>query len=278
MKFLFQLIFIFSFSISFAQAPGHLGKRFVLGYGAHFSPAISNGDARNNTIVGHRTSHEGSATTGQFAYNYTHEAYIEFALSSRFMLGFSGKFYKTVYDNGINISSNSSNYSNNNSNYNIDNNVTGYYTIHGQSLCLYGKLYGKRYVAPWGRYIVFGPVINLYSASCDSTSMYQTSTVSNQYYPYNTISTRNISDFGPSHQSFTGFNIVFGWGRSRIIGKRFTLDYGLNVQLLSILLYDTSQSSTGNFSNSNYIEKTAGFRIRGLNRLNAFIKVGFLIF
>jgi len=283
MKFLFQLIFIFSFSIIVAQAPGHLGKRFVLGYGAHFSPAILNGDARNNTILGHENSQNGSATTGQFAYNYTHEAYIEFALSSRFMLGFSGKFYRTSYDNAVNIQTTSSNYSNNNSNYNIDNNVKGYYTIHGQSLCLYGKLYGKRYVAPWGKYIMFGPVINLYNATYDSGTMYQiaSTTVNDPNNYYNSVTTTStISNFGASQQSFTGFNIVFGWGRSRIIGNRFTLDYGINMQVLSIpiMLYDMKQASSGSYSNSNYIENTAGARIRGLNRFNAFIKAGFLIF
>ena len=270
MKVLFQLIFIFSISIAFAQAPGHLGKRFVLGYGAHFSPALSNGDARNNTIVGHRSSQHGSAATGQFAYNYTHEAYLEFALSARFMLGFSGKFYKTVYDNAIDANSNKYNNS-----YNLSNDVQGYYKINGKSLCLYGKLYGKRYVAPWGRYIVFGPVLNLYNTTYDSTIMFQTTT------NYNNYAITHVSDFGPLNQSFMGFNILFGWGRTRIIADRITLDYGINMQVLSIpgLLYDIIQSNkSNNYVNSVYIENTAGGRIRGLNRINAFIKVGFLIF
>jgi hypothetical protein len=273
MKLLFQLILITSFSISFAQAPGHLGKRFVLGYGAHFSPALANADFRNNTIVGHKSSQNGSATTQQFAYNYTHEAYIEFALSSRFMLGFSGKFYRTNYDNAINAYSLNNNY---NYSYNLSNDIQGYYNINGQSLCLYGKLYGKRYVAPWGRYMIFGPVLNLYNTTYDPTVMFQSAT------DYNTnLPTTPVSNFGPLNQSFKGFNILFGWGRSRIIANRFILDYGVNMQVLSIpgLLYDLAQSSKSiNYVNSVYIENTAGARIRGLNRINAFVKVGFLIF
>ena len=271
MKLLFQLILITSVSISFAQAPGHLGKRFLLGYGAHFSPALSNADARNNTIIGHRSQQTGSATDGQFAYNYTHEAYIEFALSARFMLGFSGKFYRTNYDNGIKLYSNNSNYNNY---YNVSNDVQGYYNIHGQSLCLYGKLYSKRYVAPWGKYMIFGPVINLYNTTYDPAIMYQTATNSNN----NDIT--HVSNYGSLNQSFMGFNILFGWGRSRIIANRFVLDYGFSMQVLSIpgLLYDVSQASTGYYYDSNYIEKTSGARIRGLNRFNAFIKMGFLIF
>lgn len=270
MKFLFQLIFIFSFSIVFAQAPGHLGKRFIFGYGTHFSPALVNSNAHNETFVGHSSSKSGSAETGSIAFNYTHEAYIEYALSTRFMLGFSGKFYKTNYDNAINSSSN-----NYNNSYSLSNDIQGYYRINGQSLCLYGKLYGKRYVAPWGRYMIFGPVLNLYSTTYDPAIMYQTSTYSSPYH------TEKVSNYGALSQSFMGFNILFGWGRTRIIAERITLDYGINMQVLSIpgLLYDLAQSSkSANYLNSIYIENTAGARIRGLNRINAFLKIGFLIF
>ncbi len=271
MKFLIQLIFTASFSIAFAQAPGHLGKRFVLGYGAHFSPAFSNPNAQNETIIGHKKTNPGSAETGSPAFNYTHEAYIEFAINTRFMLGFSGKFYRTNYDNAINAYS-----VNNNNSYNLSEDIQGYYKINGQSLCLYGKLYGKRYVAPWGRYIVFGPVLNLYNTTYDPNVMFQKAT------DYNTNQTiAPVSNYGSLNQSFVGFNILFGWGRTRIIANRITLDYGINMQVLSIpgLLYDLAQSSKNiNYVNNTYIENTAGARIRGLNRINAFLKVGFLIF
>ena len=273
-KFL-SYLFIFFATIAFAQAPGYLGKRFIIGYGAHISPSLTNGNAHNKTIIGHQIN--GSAESGSFAFNYTHEAFMEYALSTRFVLGFSCKFYKTTYDNGLNISNSS--YYNSTNQYTINENVEGYYSIKGTSLCLYGKLYNKRYVAPWGRYIIFGPVINLYKTSYDSTIMYQTQT---NYYT-NEIS--KVSKYGELNQSFTGFNIIFGWGRSRIIANRITLDYGINMQLFSVMSLFTDQlfnSSSSKFStkrtSDNYIEKTSGERIRGLNRINAFLKVGFLIF
>ena len=271
-------IFIFSTFIALAQAPGHLGKHFVLGYGANFSPAFTNANAHNKTIIGHKAQESGSAETGSFAFNYTHEAYMEVALSTRFMLGFSGKFYKTNYDNGLNISNNSYN---SNNQYLINENVEGYYSIKGTSLSIYGKLYKKRYVAPWGKYIVFGPVINLYRTSHDSTLMYQTQT------DYNTNEISRVSKYGELNQSFTGFNIIFGWGRSRIIANRVTLDYGINMHVLTLITLYIDQISSSSSSNSifsprrtpdNYIEQTSGQRIRGLNRINAFVKVGFLIF
>lgn len=267
--FLFIIFFSTTTTILFAQAPGHLGKRFVLGYGAHFSPAIFSPDARNNSIIG-RSDQVGSATTGQFAYNYTHEAYIEFALSTRFMLGFSGKFYRTNYDNALDISKSF----NNNIYSQIDNDVRGSYEIRGQSLCLYGKLFSKRYVAPWGRYMVFGPIINLYNTTYDPSIMYQSAT--NKY----TNESLKVSNYGALNQSYMGFNILIGWGRSRIIANRFVLDYGFSMQAISIvaILFDANLIERTNLYDSDYIEKTAGTRIRALNRCNAFIKMGFLIF
>ena len=269
---IYTIIFILLLTSVSAQAPGYLGKRFVLGYGAHFSPAFNNPNNNNQTIIGH-LGEKGSAETGAMAFNYTHEGFIEYATSAKFMVGFSGKFYKTKYDNGLSVG-NSYNY-----NYSASSDAQGYYDISGKSFCLYGKLYGGRYVAPWGRYIVFGPVLNLYNTTYDSTVMYQNSEV----YNPNTgsINFAKISNFGPKEQSFTGFNIMFGWGRTRIIANRITLDYGLNLQLFSVMSLFTDfiiDESSSKRTNLLYIEKTSGKRIRGLNRANAFLKVGFLIF
>ena len=269
----FQItIFLFlSFAYS-AQVPGYFGKRFVLGYGANISPALINGNAHNKTILGYiknnQTQKAGSAKTGSFAFNYTHDVYLEYVLSTRFMCGFSGKFYNTTYDNTLNTT-----YSQNAS-LKTDQEVQGYYSISGKSIALYGKLYNKHYVAPWGKYIIFGPVINLYKTSYDSTIMYQTQT------SYNTNKISNVSDYGELNQSFTGFNIIIGYGCSRIIRNRIIIDYGINAQLFSMisLISDYQTIASNGISHETYISKTSGIRIRGLNRFNAFIKVGFLIF
>lgn len=269
---IYTIIFILSLTSASAQAPGYLGKRFILGYGANFSPAFTNPNNNNQTIIGH-LGEKGSAETGMMAFNYTHEGFIEYATSAKFMVGFSGKFYKTKYDNGLSVGSNY------NYNYSADSDVQGYYDISGKSFCLYGKLYGSRYVAPWGRYLIFGPVLNLYNTTYDSNVMYQNAEV----YNPNTgaVNFGKISNFGAKEQSFTGFNIMFGWGRTRIIADRITLDYGLNMQLFSVMSLFTDfiiDESSSKRTNLLYIEKTSGKRIRGLNRANAFLKVGFLIF
>lgn len=273
MKYVLNILITFSFYVSFAQAPGHLGKRFILGYGAHVSPAFNNPNFNNETIIGHLGG-IGSADNGALAFNYTHEGYIEYATSSRFMVGLSAKFYKTKYDNAIDAYQ-----SNGNSNVRYFTDVRGYYDIYGQSIALYGKLYGSRYVAPWGRYIIFGPVVNLYSTSYDPSVMFVEGL---DYSSNNNYGTKiKKSNFGPQKQNFTGFNILFGWGRSRIIANRLVLDYGVNMQVLSMLSTFPDEFKKDKIENgieTRYIEGTSGIRIRGLNRINAFLKVGFLIF
>lgn len=264
------LILFSSFLHLWSQAPGYMGKRMVLGYGFHFSPAFLGANAQNQTIIGNG----GSAETGSLAFNVLHEGYLEYATGYRFSIGLSGRFYKTAYDNAAYINK-----------YNdvtfsaFNDHPAGYYNITGLSICLYGKLYGKRYVAPWGRYIIFGPVINIRKTEYDPSVMYVKGfSYNSNYYSEETT----LTNFGPAKQSFTGFNLLFGWGRNRMIGNRVTIDYGANFQVLSVFsaLFDVVGSDLG-FSEKteiNYIEKTSGVRIRGVNRFNAFVKVGFLLF
>jgi hypothetical protein len=62
------------------------------------------------------------------------------------------------------------------------------------------------------------------------------------------------------------------------------IDYGFNLQLFSVfagvfdVLLDGEDFSSQNPTNLNYIEKTYRKRVRGINRFNVFLKVGFLLF
>lgn len=271
MKYKILILILFSSSLHiWAQAPGYMGKRMVLGYGFHFSPAILGANAQNQSIFGNG----GSAETGTMAFNALHEGYLEFATGYRFSVGLSCKFYKTAYDNPAYINT----YKDVSFSASSDH-PAGYYNITGLSICLYGKLYGKRYVAPWGRYIIFGPVINIRKTEYDPSVMYVKGfSYNNSYYSEETT----FANFGPAKQSFTGFNLLFGWGRNRMIGNRITIDYGASVQVFSVfsLLFDAvgSDFSFSQKTEINYIEKTSAQRVRGVNRFNAFVKLGFLLF
>ncbi len=253
----------------FAQSSGYMGKRLLLGYGFNTSPAIFGATSNNETLIGTG----GSATTGSFVFNTIHEGFLEYAASSKWMVCFSARYYKTAYDNGKYLNYYDNNYS---ANYLKP---SGFYNIRGLTYSLYFKYYGSRYVAPWGRYVMFGPTINTVKTSYDSKVMnFQAN--SNNYYYADTL----MSNFGTKEQSFTGVNLMLGYGRSRIIANRVVIDYGFNLQLFSVfagvfdVLLDGEDFSSQNPTNLNYIEKTYRKRVRGINRFNVFLKVGFLLF
>jgi hypothetical protein len=271
------LVFAFAGAVLQAQSTGYMGRRFVLNYGFHASPITFGSSANNTTLIGNG----GSAETGVFALNAIHEGSLEFAMSSKWMMNFSVRYYKTTYDNAqdLNVSVYDSYYGYYDS---YSGRPEGYYNIRGLSYTLYFKYFGSRYVAPWGRYVMFGPVINTVKTTYDPAVMY----LQNAYYNYNGSTYTKIKDFGAAEQDFKGFNFMLGWGRSRIIANRIVVDYGCNFQLLSLLSVpfelegedDLPLISSSRLDNHNYIELTNKKRVRGVNRFNVFIKVGILLF
>ena len=266
---IYILFFVLLNSFVFSQAPGHLGKRFSMGYGFHTSPSVFNANGQNQTIIGKG----GSAESGSPAFNAIHELNLEFAASSKWMTCFSVRYYKTVYDNAENI------YSSQYNGYTIGNQPTGYYNMRGLTYTLYFKYFGKRYVAPWGRYVMFGPTVNTVKTTYDPKIMYLDA---NKYNSSTGSKDTTLAPFGPNEQNFTGINLMMGVGRSRIYANRIILDYGFNIHVVSVLssLFDVAEIRLGGtqITPSNYIESTVKQRIRGVNRFNLFLKVGFLLF
>lgn len=259
-----------------AQSTGYMGKRFVLNYGFHASPITFGSSADNTSLIGDG----GSAQTGEFALNKIHEGSLEFAISSKWMVNFSVRYYKTTYDNAKNLDYNvyDSYYG---GYYSYTGQPKGYYDISGLSYTLYFKYFGSRYVAPWGRYVMFGPVLNTVKTNYNPSVMYL-----DDAYNYYNSNPKRVSNFGPAEQDFKGFNFMFGWGRSRIIANRIVVDYGCNTQILSVLYGALNVALDGTVddilvskaTNSNYIETTNKTRVRGVNRFNVFLKVGVLLF
>ena len=260
---------------SSAQSTGYMGKRFVLNYGFHTSPITFGASANNTTLIG--TS--GSAESGIFALNMIHEGSLEFAMSSKWMINFSARYYKTVYDNAEYLDYDSFDASSG-YRYSYTGQPEGFYDITGLSYTLYFKYFGSRYVAPWGRYVMFGPVLNTVKTNYSPTVMYLKDD------SYGSSSNPISKNFGDFEQKYNGFNIMLGWGRSRIIGNRIVVDYGCNTQILSVILGalnvalddapdDLFRDKT---TNTNYIENTYKKRVRGVNRFNVFLKVGVLLF
>lgn len=249
-----------------SQSTGFMNKRLHVGYGFHFSPALIGANSQNETIIGGG----GSAQNGSLAFNNIHEGFFEVAPSSKLEIGISVRYYKTAYDNAKEFKNLLSlTYSQ------AGEKPTGYYNIKGITYTFYCRYFGSRYVAPWGRYLMFGPVINTVKTDYDSTLM--KAQVREVY-----SATEEPAYFGPKSQKYNGINFMFGSGRSRIIGNRISLDYGFNIHVLSVLstYFDLSYDSplNRNITAENYIRITSMQRVRGVNRFNLYIKIGLLLF
>jgi hypothetical protein len=244
--------------------PGYMGKRCAVGYGINFSPAVfgPNGQEASMLQIGHS---EG----GEMAFNSMHEGFIEYAFKSRTCIGFSGKYFKTTYANQAALEY-TGNYSGS---------PAGMYTIKGIEYNLYFKFYPKRYVAPWGRYVILGAVFNRF------VCFYDPSRMNVQSYDYNTGKTTTISPFGATEQDYVRGDLKFGWGRSRILFNRITLDYGVNFGIFALagnvittVLFDGEDGFSSGLRTSDYIERTSKRRVRQVSSMNVFIKLGVLVF
>jgi len=233
-----------------SQAPGYMGKRFNIGYGFNVSPAIFGATPKNKTLLGDG----GSAEYGNLAFNKIHEGFIDFALSRKWMICFSARYYKTAYDNPSQIKERTNPFYMNSRRTADD----YFYIIKGQTYTLYFKYYNSKSVAPWGRYVLFGPTLNI------TNSIYK--------------------DVVEKHSTL---NFTMGFGRTRIIANRMSIDYGCNFQLFSILTgfadlasYAFDEDILKNYPTTagNYFERTTQMRARGVNRFNVFLKIGVLLF
>jgi hypothetical protein len=279
MKKRWHLIFVMSlfFSINLiAQTPGYMGKRLVIGYGFHFSPAFIGSNGKGQSIIG-----RGNSESGVAAFNSLHQFFLEFAISKRVMVGASVSIYKTTYDNNktLDVSAYQKNKDGSYSALAYFGSPTGLYNIKGQNYALYAKLFRKSHLAPCGKYIMLGINIRRYTSSYDPNIMqleYQKNKIDYVYPAY--------SDFGRREQSFTRFDLLFGFGRTRILFHRVAIDYGINVNVYAFLAspFDATSDNDDLFNHrsvpGNYIETTSAWRTRGVNSMNAYLKVGILLF
>ena len=243
-----------------AQTPGYTGKRFSAGYGFYTSPAF----------IG---------SGGESAFNALHEAYLEYAIKKKVSMGFSARFYNAVYANTRMVQVNPG-YS---SSFNqIDDNPSGVTNIKARNYMLYFKFFKSNYIAPWGKYFILGASLNTFTSVHDPNSM-KVRIQSYQNYPVSAYESSYYFNFGAIEQEFVKFDVVLGFGRSRIIANRVILDYGYNINAvaLALTLFDAADDrvlSDDPLYPAEYIEKTSSARIRGVNRFNVFLKVGVLLF
>lgn len=240
-----------------AQVPGYMGKRLNMGYGFYINPAF--------------TAY--SSGYGESRFNIQHEGFLEYATGKKFSLGFSAKFCKSSYVNKREVEL----YPNYNSTASqTEDRPSGSYSLTCQSFALYGKAFKENYLAPWGRYFLFGLTLNRYEAKYSSQDM-KVRIIQEVKTPLGTNYVQAYySNFGYTTQSYNYLDIVIGNGRTRVYKNRITVDYGYNLQVIAMTLAILDVADGGPYNADEYIQKTGAMRVRGINRFNFYFKLGYL--
>jgi hypothetical protein len=248
----FSLIACFLVFVCFSQTPGYLGKRAVAGYGIELSPLTYGSNYYGKTVKGNG----GSADEIQFWLNSTHHAFYEYNVRRNLMIGGALKYCRTGYDNQAKVGG-------------INLKPIGSYKINAILFQPYFKQYYRRFVAPWGSYVMFGPVITTI-ISKHTPYMYASEKVNNHDTLY--------TNFGAKRQVHIMGDLMLGFGRSRIINEKIVIDFGFNSQLIALFTSSgtTNPEDAGYINLPAYISETAKIRMRGVNRFNFFFRVGYL--
>ncbi len=187
------------------------------------------------------------------------------------MLEFSLKLYKSTYNNTSDV------YLESAKSYFLttDHTPQGHYDINAKNYAVTSKFFKRQYVAPWGKYFLLGLTYNTYTTKYSPDQMFVPMKVMSNTYlgNYNYI---EFSDFGPTEKSFQYFDVMMGNGKNRIFLNRIVLDYGYNFNLIATTLTFIDVFEGLNLNAADYIPKTSHMRVRGINRFNFFVKLGYL--
>jgi hypothetical protein len=234
----------------YSQTPGYMGKKTVAGYGIELSPVTYGANYYNKTVLGRH----GNAEEIPLWLNSTHQLFYEHNFDKNLMFGCAVKYCRTGYDNQATVN-------------NLSQKPQGAYKINAIQFQPYFKQYYRSYVAPWGRYIMFGPV-----ASVIFTKHNLQMHIKNSVDQHDTL----ITDFGKNIQTHFSADFMLGFGRSRIINERTVIDFGFNFHLIALFTASetTDPDNVSSRNLSTYIAETAKARLRGVDRFNFFIKIG----
>ncbi|PBQ31970.1 hypothetical protein CNR22_09375 [Sphingobacteriaceae bacterium] len=268
-RFLFFLI-VASSLVSHGQAPGYMGKKTTIGYGFNINPAITAALADYGTSI----------------VNTQHEFFIEQVLGKRFSLGASFKLYKSTYNNTGQVDMKSEYYNAGYISFSTYQ-IAGYGTspyladpqgqikIKARNFALYTKLFRRKYVAPWGKYILLGATLNVRTASYNPNEMRVEDRIQTSSYPY-TYEDITFNDFGDIKQRYLFPDMLFGMGNCRIVGKHLIIDYGWTMNVAAMAAGVVDAFDIYKPEPDEYIQRNSGMRVRGINRFNAFVKVAYL--
>jgi hypothetical protein len=226
------LIYLLFPLLASAQGPGYIGKKMLAGYGVKAGPSLN-----------------GSAAKG---FNFSQEAFFEGISGMHTSFGLSLSYSPSWFNNSVAIDK-------------LGIPQSGFY-IHSFSFAPYVKKFGRSYIAPWGKYWMFGPVIGI-AASRHNSYMYATQTLAD----HDSL----LMDFGPATQLHATLDLMIGKGRTRVFKDKILLDYGFNLQVIS-LISSINGPDYSDISTKDYIRRVSVARLQDINGLNLYLRVAYL--
>lgn len=150
----------------------------------------------------------------------------------------------------------------------------GNYAISGSNLNFYMKCFYGKYIAPWGKYLMFGFTSIRYKTTYDPQLM--------KILVYDTVNSNGggptakyYSNFGLLEQKYKYADVQVGFGESRMFADRIVSNFGCSFSALSFLglIYKRLNFNTIRSSWMNtYISNTSLARVRVLTASMFFLK------
>jgi hypothetical protein len=238
-----------------AQSPGYCGKHFSVSYSLGLSPALispnGNGRAFNDDRLVERN----------ICFNLLHGIQVDFVTSRTTSIGLCAEFYRTKINGGYIVRMD-------------DTTIIGFclyepdklMSANGTVFDLYFKIFGRNYIAPFGKYfrldLCMGNISVKYTNvqfECNSQTLPPT--------------------FQPGHvpNSFSTWNFGFSMGKQRIFKDRFLFDSGIRVLVSKNLAKDVQGLPDRSYQEfDRYLEDSGVARLTGLLLCNLYFRIGIL--
>jgi len=249
-----SIFILLLFSVSFAQVPGYLGKKFIISTGNSFSPSLID-PASSKTF-------NGAGFFGIPSLNSTYIFTIDYAISRKFNLCLSVNYLKTgveyegVYGNVLGSAL-----------YTGSLSTPIQLTSYGASIAF--KVFSRGFVAPVGRYKKFDCGISFASGKYNN-SMF--------------ISSDDGTPVGGGSGDYKAVGVTFGLtvGRQRIFFDKLTVDYGLRFALTGFISKDQTDSDATTIDYPSMIHDAiatdCNTRLLHHELVNFVINIGFIPF
>ena len=259
----------------FAQAPGYMGRKFVIGYSNYFFPA-GIGPTAN-------TQEEGQAFSGV---NLTHCLNLEYVIKNRTNFCVSIQTLKTGIAPGVLYSSSTYDYNyGNNYSYSYEYSPKPFVPMQLRTfnVGLGFKFFQSGSLSPIGKYKKLELLLLFSKLTYNNHSFLKQSSDPNN-------NGQSTPILGPGENNYQTFAITYTAGRSRVLFNRLVIDFGLRLGFLPAGIVSAylqnkqanadrySSSTTSSFDFDKVMRQETNQRLFRQQLINFHIGLGFLAF